>query len=348
MAPALHAIRQQTGSSLREAWDALRSARPGIRPREAARALGVSEAELVATACGHEALRLRSPWPQLLAGLAPLGRVVVQTRNSHAILEQRGVCAARPVVPQGPPAIDVRGAYDRWFVGYATRVGGMPQLAFYDRSGTAAHKVFVVDESRSGAWEDLARSHAHSVQSPGESLPPSRPSRLRPDAAIDASTLRTGWAALKGTEGIDALLDAHRATRLQGLRVVGSRWAARIPSTALLRVLRQAAVDGTPLTLTVANRAAAQSYRGPLQHVYASGRWLNARALDVSLQVRQDRVVTAWVVRAPLFAGMAHALEFFDAAGDPVLQLTGVREGSEPEPERWLTFVGRLANLGSR
>ena len=339
-----HACRDHSGAPLRDAWDALRSVQPSIRPREGALALGVSEAELVATTCGQDTLRLCSPWPALLANVAPLGRVVAQTRTSRSILEQRAVYPTRTVGAQPPAAIDIQAAYDRWFVGYATREAGVPQIAFYDRSGTAVHKVFLVDESGSDAWDALVRRHAHAVQSPGESLPPSRPTRVRPDAAIDVCTLRTGWAALKGAEGIDALLDSHRATRLQGIRLVGSRWAARIPSTTLVRVLRQVAVDGTALTVTVANRGTAQSYRGPLQRVYSSGRWLSARALDVSVQVRPDRIATAWLVRAPLFAGMAHALEFFDAAGDPVLQLTGAREGNEPDPERWLALVGRLGD----
>jgi putative hemin transport protein len=139
------------------------------------------------------------------------------------------------------------------------------------------------------------------------------------------------------------MLDAHRATRLQALRLVGPRWALRLPSTTLVRVLRQVAADGTALTVTVANRGTAQSYTGLLQRVHCSGRWLNARALDVGLQVRADRIATAWLVRAPLFAGVAHALEFFDAAGDLVLQLAGAREAGEPDPERWLALVTRLA-----
>jgi len=348
MARAPHAFRDHCGPPLRDAWEALRSVQPAIRLREAALALGVSEAELVALSCGHEALRLRSPWPSLLANVASLGRVVAQTRTSRSILEQRGVYPARTAGSQAPAAIDVRASYDRWFVGYAASEAGVRQLAFYDRSGTAVHKVFVVDESRSEAWDALTRGHAHDVQSPGERLPPSHPPRVRPDAAIDVPTLRTGWAALKGTDGIDALLDSHRATRLQGLRLVGPRWAARIPSTTLVRLLRQAAIDGTALTVTVASRGAAQSYRGPLQRVYSSGRWLSARALDVSLQIRPDRVASAWLVRAPLFAGMAYALEFFDTAGDPVLQLTSAREGNEPDPERWLALVGRLVDLAPR
>lgn len=338
MAQRPHALRRESDSPLRDAWDALRSAQPRIRPREAALALGVSEAELMATMCGDGARRLSPPWAAIVEALASLGRVVAQTRTARAVLEQRGPHSAAA-------GIDVRPAYDRWFVGYAGHDGGMRQLAFYDRSGTAVHKVFVVDESRNDAWDALARRHAHPVQSPVEQLPPTPRVRARPDAGIDAAALRTGWGALRAFDGVDALFAAHRVTRLQGLRLLTSRWAVSLPPMSLTRVLRQAALDATPLTITVANGGAAQAYRGPVQRVYSSGRWLGARALDMCLQVRPDRVASAWLVRAPFFAGVTYALEFFDAAGDPILRLTGVRDGNEPDPDRWLTLLGRVTDV---
>ena len=343
-----HALQDRPNVDLREAWEILRVAQPNIRPREASLAIGVSEAELVATSCGADSIRLAPPWTSLVADLALLGRVVAQTRTARSILELRGVYPVRTVVTEPAAGIDVRPHYGHWHVGYARREGRMRQLAFYDRSGTAVHKIFVVDESRGEAWETLARHHAHPVQTPVERLPPSRPSRVRPDTAIDGAALKTGWAALKGTEGIEALLDAHGVTRLQALRLVGPRWAARLPSTVLARVLRQVSVDATPLTVTVTNRGADQAYRGPLQRVYSSGRWLNARALDMSLQVRADRIATAWLVRAPLFAGVAHALEFYDTAGDPVLQLSGARDANEPDPDRWAALASRLVRPETR
>src|SRR5262245_37894285 len=256
MARPPHALRRESDSPLRDAWEALRSAQPRIRPREAALALGVSEAELVATSCGEGARRLAPPWPALIDHLESLGRVVAQTRTARAVLEQRGPHSAAA-------GIDVRPAFERWCVGYAGHAGGTRQLAFYDRSGTAVHKVFVVDESRNDAWEALARRHAHPVQSPVEHLPPTPKVRTRPDAGIDGAALRTGWGALRAFEGVDALLTAHRVTRLQGLRLLTSRWAVSLPPTSLTRVLRQAALDATPMTITVANAGAAQSYRGP-------------------------------------------------------------------------------------
>ncbi len=345
MAPRSHALCHQPRPALRDAWDALRAAQPGIRPREAALALGVSEAELVATGCGEHTVRLSPPWPPLLAGLSLLGRVVAQTRTARSVLEERGLYPSQPLRARASGGIDVRPACDRWFVGYAAVEAGVRQLAFYDRSGTAVHKVFVLDGAQGDAWEALARRHAHAVQLPVEYLAPPSPVRARPDMAVDVPTLRTGWAALQGHDGIDVLLHAHQVTRIQGLRLVGPRWAVPISCTSLPRVLRHAAIEGIPLTITVANHGGAQAYRGSLSRVYFSGRWLNARALDVSLQVRHDRVASAWLVRAPIFAGMTERYEFFDAHGEPVLQLASAREEGEAEPDRWRALVRRVADI---
>jgi len=81
-----HALQHRRSIDLREAWDTLRVAQPNIRAREASLAIGVSEAELVATACGTDTIRLGPPWPTLFADLALLGRVVAQTRTARSIL----------------------------------------------------------------------------------------------------------------------------------------------------------------------------------------------------------------------------------------------------------------------
>ncbi|MGH8532748.1 MAG: ChuX/HutX family heme-like substrate-binding protein, partial [Gammaproteobacteria bacterium] len=70
---------------LARAWERLRAEAPGVRARDAARKLGTSEAELVASACGANAVRLDPNFGALVAGLAALGEVMALTRNEHAV-----------------------------------------------------------------------------------------------------------------------------------------------------------------------------------------------------------------------------------------------------------------------
>src|SRR5690606_26703446 len=76
--------------SLTAAWESIKNAKPGIRIRDAAKELGVSEAELLATKTGKDVIRLKGHWPDLLKRLPELGRVMSLTRNDACILENKG------------------------------------------------------------------------------------------------------------------------------------------------------------------------------------------------------------------------------------------------------------------
>jgi putative hemin transport protein len=78
------------GEGLPGRWRALRDAEPGLRTRDAAARLGVSEAEHVATQVGETAVRLDEDAAALLHALPGLGRCMALTRNEHAVSEVRG------------------------------------------------------------------------------------------------------------------------------------------------------------------------------------------------------------------------------------------------------------------
>jgi len=59
---------------LQRAWEGIEQAKPGIRIREAARELGASEAELLATKTGENCVRLEGNWPEFLKRLPGLGQ----------------------------------------------------------------------------------------------------------------------------------------------------------------------------------------------------------------------------------------------------------------------------------
>lgn len=74
-----------SAQALQQAWQTLRAGRPQPRIREAAALLGVGEAELVASGCGGNAIRLDGPWPALLAEIGELGVLMGLTRNDEAV-----------------------------------------------------------------------------------------------------------------------------------------------------------------------------------------------------------------------------------------------------------------------
>ena len=81
-------------SDLRSTFAAFRADHPTARIRTAARQLGVSEAELVATGVDGEAIPLATPaggWRQLLHEIEPFGEVMALTRNDACVHEKHGV-----------------------------------------------------------------------------------------------------------------------------------------------------------------------------------------------------------------------------------------------------------------
>src|SRR5262245_37450321 len=117
---------ERTRASSARTLDAWLAMRRGSDHRlvEIAQAIGVTEAELVASACGStadvKAKRLREDWTGLLEALPALGPVNAISQNEGAVLEVAGryenVDAPRSAVPAG--RIDVRFTLDHLKFGF--------------------------------------------------------------------------------------------------------------------------------------------------------------------------------------------------------------------------------------
>src|SRR5688572_21284286 len=69
----------------------LKEEQPGMRARDIARKLGISEGLLVASACGEGATRLNTDFVAQFSALTALGEVMALTRSAHAVIEKVGV-----------------------------------------------------------------------------------------------------------------------------------------------------------------------------------------------------------------------------------------------------------------
>ena len=102
-------------------------------------------------------------WGAILERLPTLGYVMALTRNEHCVHERKG--RYREVGIFGTmgsvvgPDIDLRFFLNRWHSGFAMREesahGPRESLQFFDRDGTAVHKVYLQAESDRAAFETL-------------------------------------------------------------------------------------------------------------------------------------------------------------------------------------------------
>ncbi|KRF02232.1 hypothetical protein ASG87_11040 [Frateuria sp. Soil773] len=341
---------------LQAAWQQLREREPGLRARDLAERLGVSEGELVASRCGDGVTRLDGPWAEVIRALPALGRVMVLTRNDSCVHEKKGTFAnieiggAMGVVLD--EAIDLRLFLAHWKHGFAVREASrgrtLKSLQFFDGDGRAVHKVYLTDDSSLDGWRSLLGRHAAGVQSPlleRRTVADPLPHLLR-DEAVDVASLREGWRALRDPHDFFALLRRHRVTRTQALRLVGQEFARRVGNASIRTVLDAAASSGLPIMVFVGSPGVVQIHTGPVRNIKTVGPWLNVLDEDFNLHLREDHIVESWVVRKPTPEGPVTSLELYDARGGQIVQLFGKRKPGVPELEAWRGLVSGLEEVG--
>lgn len=334
------------GHSLYQAWQALRREQPKLHARDAAARLAVSEAELVASRLGVDAVRLRPDWAQLLPALGELGYLMVLTRNEHCVHERKGYYREVTVSANGKMGlvvsadIDLRLFLDGWASVFAieelTGRGVQRSIQVFDRQGVAVHKVFLTDRSELAAWAQLLERFRAEEQSSGLDLQP-LPERPLPraDAEIDVASLRHGWANLKDTHHFFALLKKHGAERTQALRLAGREWAEPLAPEALPRLLEEAGRREVPIMVFVGNRHCIQIHSGTVRNLSWLDSWLNVLDPEFNLHLQTHGVHELWRVRKPTSDGLITSWEAFDANGELVIQLFGARKPGAPERSDW-------------
>jgi putative hemin transport protein len=153
-----------TEPSLAERWTQLKQHAPALRARDAAVELGVSEAELVASAANWAAVRLRDDFAGLLKRLPELGEVMALTRNDHVVHEKVGAFGNVHIGPGHGLVlnhdIDLRLFMGQWRHGFevsetlkdaATR----RSLQFFDAEGVAIHKIYERPDTDADAWNAI-------------------------------------------------------------------------------------------------------------------------------------------------------------------------------------------------
>jgi putative hemin transport protein len=342
--------------SMQHAWQDLREKKPGVRVRDAAALLGVSEAQLVASGCGHTVTRLTGDWTALVESLPSLGRVMALTRNDHAVHEKIGEYRnVRIVGNQGlvlGKGIDLRLFLSHWHYGFAVKAdlqsGVAESLQFFDSNGVAVHKVYLTEYSDRRAYARLIDTYRSLDQSPRQTmLAKPLPPPDQPDEDIDIEGLRTHWWALRDTHDFHELLKMFGVSRTQGLRLGGTDLARPVEATAAAVLLNSAAELLIDIMVFVGSPGVVQIHTGPVNKLQAIGPWFNVLDQDFNLHLRQESVASAWVVTKPTVNGPITSLELYDIAGNSIALFYGKRKPSQPENPLWralLTTLPPLAN----
>jgi putative hemin transport protein len=340
---------------LRIAWQRLRESEPGLRARELAERLGVSEGALLASRCGDGITRLEGPFANLIHALPTLGRVMVLTRNDSCVHEKKGsfskieLGAVMGVVLD--EAIDLRIFLNHWKYGFAvleeSRGRQLQSLQFFDDDGSAVHKVYLTQDSDMDAWRRLAERFTAQTQSPLlelRAVAEPLPHRLS-DESVDVESLRSGWRSMRDPHDFFALLKKQQLTRTQALRLVGDEFARPVENRSVRAVLESAAASGLPIMVFVGSPGVVQIHTGPVHNIKTMGSWLNVLDDDFNLHLRENHISESWVVQKPTPEGSVTSLEIYDANGGQIVQLFGKRKPGVPELSCWRSLATTLPAL---
>lgn len=310
-----------------------------LRRRDLALTLGISEGQLVAATVGFGARRIIADPDRLIAGVCALGEVMALTRNESAVHERTGVYqdwhpGTHAAMVLGDD-IDLRIFPKHWVHGFATRREDGPKgpsrsLQVFDAHGETVHKIYPKGGTDLAAWDRLVDALATGETSDQLTITPAPPPEGARIVPKKADLLRREWQRMTDTHQFLRLVAKSKMNRLGAYRLAGLPFAQRLGTKAVDDVLHAVAQKGVPIMLFVGNRGCIQIHSGPIETLKPMGHWQNVLDPRFNLHLRLDYIAEAWLVQKPTKRGIALSVEAFDAEGQLILQIFGMRkEGAD-------------------
>jgi putative hemin transport protein len=341
-----------THQQIKEQYARIKAENPKARIREIADLMQVSEAHLVAMNTGKTVTRLAGDFRELLKEVHTLGYVMALTRNDDAVHERKGgynnVSFENGHVGLVlDPDIDLRLFMMHWRFGFAVQEGERKSLQFFDKSGTAVHKIYMVeDRSDFRAYEQLVAKYRAEDQSPELQTEayPAEPAEL-PDSDIDVEGFREAWKNIQDTHEFFGIVQNYNLTRTQALRLAPEGFVKQVPNDTARRILDTAAAQQVPIMIFVGNRGCIQIHTGTVNRLLATGPWYNVLDPDFNLHLKEAKIAASYIVKKPSADGIVTALEVFNEKGELIIQFFGKRKPGIPELEEWRHLVKTIADF---
>ncbi|MEM9446485.1 MAG: ChuX/HutX family heme-like substrate-binding protein [Verrucomicrobiota bacterium] len=339
-------------SDLKESWDKLLQEKPKLRIRDAAKELGVSEAELLATKCGESVTRLTGDWKDLIKSFVELGNVMALTRNDHAVHEKIG--KFEHIEFFGPhmgqvvgKQIDLRLFMSHWHMSFAVeeevRGETKQSFQFFNQDGSAIFKVYLHEGGNWAGFETLKERFKSDDQSAEQDTTPLPEEKEElPDSQIDLEGFHKGWEGLQDTHGFYGLLQKYRVSRTQALRLAPSQYVTRVGNDSARKVLDAAGATETPIMVFVGNPGNIQIHTGPVKKLMPYEDWYNVMDPDFNLHLRESGIDQSYIVKKPTKDGLVTALELYDKENDNIALFFGERKPGIPELEAWRDIIGNI------
>ena len=332
-------------TELKERWAEYKLANPKSRIRDDAKALGTSEAELLATGLGTTVQLLDGDFRELIKEVGSLGHVMALTRNDHVVHERKGtyekISFNNHVGLVLGEDIDLRLFLGDWKFGFAVSENDRFSLQFFNSFGEATHKIYLTDKSNKEAYDALVTKYLAADQNVNLFVSEKKEKVAEPDEAadFDKSAFQQEWLDLKDTHDFFTLLRKYKLSRKQALRNAPEGYAHRIKPESMKLLFDAISETELPIMVFVSNPNCIQIHTGPIKKIFVMGPWLNVMDPEFNLHLREDAIDEAWVVRKPTEDGIVTGIELIDKDGVMFNQFFGKRKPGIPELTEWPALI---------
>ena len=216
--------------------DALMAEAPGMRIRDRARKLHVTEGELVARQLGVTARPIACRPVEIYPKLGSLGRILCLTRNEWAVHERYGQFQMVEVNPKVGLVlgtdIDLRLFFSHWTRAWEVNDNGRISLQFFDREGVAIQKIFQTDDTDLAAWQKLVDEFALAPAA-GRGAQAADPSPVQAaGAAVAAGAGAPSAAAVSVGAAAQAAGDAKKIAETEAALTARRAWLEQVLRSA--------------------------------------------------------------------------------------------------------------------
>jgi len=334
-------------STLKQKYEAFKLENPKKRIRDAAKDLGVSEAELLFTSIGETVVLLTNPFEELLKKVTGLGYVMALTRNEYCVNERKGVYEHISFSPHAGLVlgadIDLRLFMSQWVFGFAVSENGRQSLQFFDAKGVAMHKIYLTEKSNIAAYDALVTEFKNADQNnfAVSAEPVAAKSEELSDSAIDLEAFQSAWNSMKDSHEFFGLLRKYKLSRTQALRLAPAGRSKEVDLEGFRKVMDACAAQQVPIMVFTGNTGCIQIHTGNITKIVNMEQWFNVMDPEFNLHLRVDAVVNVWHVIKPSTDGDVNSLELFDANGEMIVQIFGKRKPGVPELETWRNVLSQ-------
>lgn len=332
---------------------ALKEREPNLRIREQADHLKISEVERLGLELGDRIEVLVGDYKALLKRIPEIGQVIVITRNEYCVHELTGTYNSiqfKEGHEMGIVAnekIDLRFLMKEWEYALAVSMTkGIVELfsfQFFDKYGTAVHKIFTRKGSNIDAYKAIKQDFLAEYQVPMLIYKGEKPSgKGLNEKPAGLTAFHKAWKSLKHTHDFYGFLKRFKVSRLTALENAPIGYAIKVGYNKIEQLLTRVVKEGIRIMTLVESPGCVQIKSGRIHNLKYVEKWFNILDPGFSLHLDTSGVNQVWVVRKHTDYGIITSLEVYDASGELILTFYGERNSGGTELPEWRNAIDSI------